>query len=205
MKQIPVESRFAAFGKPISRAISRTRVFRRSPTGKQCSRELRLVQPVQEVALVLARIDPAQKFVPAHRLTDPRVVSRRDVLCAELQRMVEKRLELDLGIAEHVGVRRAAGRVFAQELGEHAVLVLGREVDRLEFDADHIGRRGRVDQILARRAVLVVVIVFPVLHEESDDVVTLLLQQPGRDRGVDPARHTDDDTPFAHVSADGCV
>ena len=61
--------------------------------------------------------------------------------------MVEESLELDLGIAQHVGVRRAAGLVFAQELGEHAVLVVGREVDVLDVDAQHIGHAGRVDEV----------------------------------------------------------
>ena len=45
--------------------------------------------------------------------------------------------------------------------------------DRLELDADDVGRRGGVDQVLARRAVLVVVVVLPVLHEQADDVVAL--------------------------------
>ena len=119
--------------------------------------------------------------------------------------MIEKRLELDLGIAQHVGVRRAAGRVFAQELGKHAVPVFGGKVDGVEFDADDVGGRGRVDQVLARRAVFVVVIVFPVLHEEADDIEALLLQQPGRDGGINPARHADDDAPLAHANTDGCA
>jgi len=38
----------------------------------------------------------------------------------------EKGLEPDLGNAQHVGVGRAAGVVFAQELGEDAVFVVER-------------------------------------------------------------------------------
>jgi hypothetical protein len=59
-----------------------------------------------------------------------------------------KGLELDLGVAQHVGVGRAAGLVLAQELGEHAVLVVGREVDVLDLDADHVGHRGGVQEVL---------------------------------------------------------
>jgi len=37
-----------------------------------------------------------------------------------------------------------------------------------------------VDPVLPRRAVLAVVVVFPVLHEKADHVVTLLFEQPMR-------------------------
>jgi hypothetical protein len=46
---------------------------------------------------------------------------------------------------------------------------------------------------LARRAVFVVIVVFPVLHEQADDFVALLLEQVGSDGGVDAAGQTDDD------------
>ena len=54
MKQMPVESFFVAFGRPISAAIRRTSVFAQLADRKQRARELRLGQAVQEVALVLA-------------------------------------------------------------------------------------------------------------------------------------------------------
>jgi hypothetical protein len=54
-----------------------------------------------------------------------RVVAGRDQVGAQLHGVVEEGLELDLGVAQHVRVRRAAGLVLAQELGEHAVLVFG--------------------------------------------------------------------------------
>ncbi len=123
----------------------------------------------------------------------------------QLDRVIEERLELDLRIAQHVRIRRTAGCVLAQELGKHAVPVLGGEVDGFKLDADHVGRGGRVDQVLSRRAVLVVVIVLPVLHEQADDLVALLFQQPRRDRGVDPARHADNDAPLVHATTDGCA
>ncbi|MNT59837.1 hypothetical protein D3C72_1973780 [compost metagenome] len=130
--------------------------------------------------------------------------------------MVEEGLELDLGIAQHVGIGRAPGRVFAQKVGKHAVLVLGGKVDRLHVDADQVGHRHHVQPVLARGAVLAVVIVFPVLHEQADDLVALLLEQPRGDRRIDPARHAHHDTfsgtthgcapsGTAAASADGCV
>ncbi|EDT37445.1 hypothetical protein BamMEX5DRAFT_6774 [Burkholderia ambifaria MEX-5] len=162
-------------------------------------RQLRLVQPVQEVRLVFRMIERLQQFEATVALAHARVVAGRDHFRVERHRVIEERLELDLGVAQHVGVRRAAGRVFAQEFGEHAVLVLGREVHRFHVDADQVGDRHDVDPVLARRAVFAVVIVFPVLHEQADHVVPLFLQQPRGHRRIDAARHAHDYTALGHL------
>ena len=117
----------------------------------------------------------------------------RDALGAQRHRVVEEGLELDLGVAQHVGIGRAARLVLGEETREHAVAVFGGEVDRLDLDADLLGDRHRVDQVLARGAVLVVVVVLPVLHEEADHVVARALQQERGDGGIDSAGEADDD------------
>ena len=167
---------------------------------EQRARQLLLIQAVQEVALVLAAVDALEQLESASPLAHPSVVAGGDALGTQPERVVEKRLELDLGVAQHVGIRRAAGLVFAQELGEHAVLVLGREVDMLEFDADHVGHGSGIDEIDVGTAILVVVVIFPVLHEDADHFVTLALEQPGRDRGVDPAGQADHHTRRTHAA-----
>ena len=147
---------------------------------------------MQKIALILGRIFAAQQAVAPIRRLDARVMPGGDLARPEPHRVVEERLELDLGVAEHVRVGCAAGGVLAQEIGEHPVLVLGAEVHRLEFDADHVRGRRRVDEVLARGAVLVRVVVLPVLHEETHDVVSLALEQQRGDRRVDAAGHADD-------------
>ncbi len=89
--------------------------------------------------------------------------------------------------------------MLAQELGEHAILVFGGEVDVLDLDVQHVGDAGGVEEVLARRAVLVVVIVFPVLHEDADDLVPLLLEQVGRHRRIDTAGQADHHTLRTHA------
>jgi hypothetical protein len=73
--------------------------------------------------------------------------------------MVEEGLELDLGVAQDVGVGRAPGLVLAQEFRKDAVLVLGREVDVLDVDADHIRHAGGIEPVLSTGAVLAVVVI----------------------------------------------
>ena len=117
----------------------------------------------------------------------------RDALGAHGHGVVEERLELDLGVAEHVRVRRAARAVLGEEAREDALAVLRREVHGLDLDAHLVGHGHRVDEILARGAVLVVVVVLPVLHEEADHVVALPLEQQRGDGRIDTSGEPDDD------------
>ena len=59
--------------------------------------------------------------------------------------MIEKGIELDLAVAQDIGVRRAAGLIVVQEIGKHALAVLAGEVHGLDLDTDHVGDRGGVD------------------------------------------------------------
>ena len=148
MKQMPVESFFACVGMPSRRAIARTSRFAISPSGNSTGANCRLRKPMQKVALVLGRIGRLEQF-DARRITrrspHARIVAGRNVIGGKVLRVVEKRAELDLAVAEDVGIRRAAGLVFAQEMGEYALAVLGREVDGLELDAEHVGYGRGID------------------------------------------------------------
>jgi hypothetical protein len=62
-------------------------------------------------------------------------------------------------------------------MGENALAVFGGEVHHLDLDAERVGDAHHVDQILARRTILVGIVVFPVLHEQADHVPALLLEQ----------------------------
>ena len=138
-------------------------------------------------------------FVQAH----PGVVAGGNFLGAQAHGVVQKSLELDFGVAQDVGVGRAAGLVFAQELGEHAVFVVGGKVDMLDLDAQHVGHGGGIDKVDVGRAELAVVVIFPVLHEDADDLVALLLEQVRRHGRVHPAAEPDHDALFVSRLHDG--
>ena len=162
------------------------------PDGEHDARELRLSEAMQEIALILGRIDRLEQFEPSRRFSHARIVAGGDVLRAQRHRMVQESLELDFGIAQDVRVGRAACRIFREEGAEDALLVLGREIHRLELDSDHLGDRGAVDEVLPRRAVLVVVVLLPVLHEKADHVEAPALQEQRGDRRIHAARHAYD-------------
>src|SRR5487761_2452975 len=111
----------------------------------------------------------------AHK-TDASVVPGGDAPGAEREVVIEKGPELDFGIAQYVRIGRAPGLVLGEEGAEHALLVLGGEIHRFELDADHVRNRRAIDQVLARRTIRVIVVVFPVLHEQADDLEAGALQ-----------------------------
>ncbi len=158
---------------------------------KQRARELRLIESVQKVALVFRGVQPAQQLEAVVGLTYPRVMSGGDAVCAQAHGMVEKGLELDLGVAQHVWVGRASGGIFAQKFGKHPLFVFRREIHRLDVDADTVGHARGVEPVLTRGAVFAVIVVFPVFHEQANDRVTLLFEQPGGHGGIDTAGKAD--------------
>jgi hypothetical protein len=156
---------------------------------KQRARQLRLVQPVEEVALVLGAVLSLEQFEAAVEFAHLRIVAGGDAPGTESDGVIEEGAELDFRIAQHVRIGRAPGLVLAQEAREHALLVLGREIDDFEVHADDVCRRHRVDQVLPGRTVFVGVVVFPVLHEQADDLVAGPLEQQRRHRRIDAAGH----------------
>ena len=145
---------------------------------------------MEEIALVLGAIDAAQE--PA-ALTDARVVTGCEALRPEAPGVVEPDSELDLAIAEHVGIRRPSGFELCEEMREHALAVLWRETRLVDRDAEFVGDAPRVLEIVCRRAVTLVVF-DPVRHEECFDLVPGIPEEGGRNRGVHATRERDDHT-----------
>ena len=120
----------------------------------------------------------------------------REMRGAEALRPLERHAELDLAIAQHVGIRRAAGAMLAQELAEHLLAVLPGEARAVQSNAE-LGRdRARV-LIVLRGGAVAVVVLLPVAHEEALHVVARILQEQRRDCGVDAPGQPDDDA-LAH-------
>ena len=149
-----------------------------------------LVEPVQKVTLVLAGVKSFKQFVALGKGIEPnpRIVASGYFFSPQAHGMVQKGLELDLGVAQNIGVGGAPAAVLAQKLGKHPVFVLDGKVDMFNLDANHIGHGGGIHKVNvggAVSAVLVTVrpggaiVVFPVFHEDANHFMALLLEQPG--------------------------
>ena len=108
-------------------------------------------------------------------------MTRGDFFGPQAHGVVQKRLEFDLGIAQDVRVGCESGLVFAHKLRKNPVFVIGRKIDVFNLDAQHIGHGRGIDKVDVGRAVLAVIVVFPVFHEDADHLVALLLEQMGGD------------------------
>ncbi len=153
-------------------------------TGSECAR----AELVQEIALVLVAIEPAEQ---ARARRGSRVVPGRKAIGAEASRVGEPAAELDLAVAEHVGIRRAAGAQLVEEMREHTHAVFGGEVRAVQRDAELGADAPRILEVRGRGAVAGLVLL-PVRHEQRLDLAAGIQQQQRRDRGVHPARERDD-------------
>jgi hypothetical protein len=81
-------------------------------------------------------------------LGHPRVVAGGDALGAQLAGGIQEVLELHFAVAQHVRVRRAAGRVFGQEVLEHALPVLAGEIAEVERDAEQAAHGHRIAAVI---------------------------------------------------------
>ena len=106
---------------------------------------------------------------------------------AQSLRVPQAIAELDLAVAQHIGIRRATGTILGKEISEHTVAVLRGEVHRVQLDAELRGDPSRILEIFRRRAVALLVVV-PVVHEQRLHVVAGPPQQQCRDGGIDATR-----------------
>ncbi|CSP98036.1 Uncharacterised protein [Shigella sonnei] len=62
----------------------------------------------------------------------------------------------------------------------------------MQFNAELVADSLGISQIRCRCAIFLTVVFFPVLHKQAFNLISLLLQQPGRNGGIDTAGHADD-------------
>ncbi len=152
---------------------------------------------MQEVALILAAIARLVKLDSARTLDEPRVVARGEVGAAESSHVVQRHAELDLAVAEHVGVWGPSSLVLTEEVLEYPIAILRGEAHSVQGNAEFLGNCARILEVLRGRAVAVAIVV-PVAHEERLGVEALLLQEEGRDGGIDSAGEADNDALGGH-------
>ena len=127
------------------------------------------------------------------------VMPRGDIVRAQLFRLFEEGPELDFPIAQYVGVGRSARLVLGEEIGEYSIHILLGEVDRIIGDIDQGAHATDVGVVLLGGTAPVLVVFFPVEHEQPDDVITLLFQKQSGNGAIHTAAHADDDC-FRHKS-----
>ena len=120
----------------------------------------------------------------------------RQHLGAEVARGGEQVAELDRHVAVDAGHRRLAVNVALGETVDHRFLEAALIVEHVMRNADALGDRARVVDVLTRAAGALAVgggAVVVKLQRDADHVIALGLQQRRGHRGIDAAGHGDDD------------
>ncbi len=122
-------------------------------------------------------------------------MSRRDEIRAELIRAVNQPAELQILIAHHARIRRAAGLVFVGEILDDVLLEFRRLVNQVIRNVELVADGARVgDGLRAAAFVLRAVhaILRPEFERDADDIVALLDQKRRRRRGINSSAHAAD-------------
>ncbi|MCY1214233.1 hypothetical protein D9M72_260410 [compost metagenome] len=167
---------------------------------EQGAGDLLAADGMEEVALVLVRVQALEQFGAAIDIAAAHIVAGGDQVSSQRQGVVEEGFELDLAIAEDVRVRRAAGLVLGKEVLEHVVPVLRREVGRVQLDADAVADGLGVGQVDLGGAVFGAVVLVPVLHEQAFHLIALFEEEEGGDRRIDAAGHADYDAGIGWIT-----
>ncbi len=155
---------------------------------KIAPRELAGVERMQEVTLVLGRIQSAQQTIAG---SDARVVTGGKSVGAETPCIGQANAELHLAIAQHIGVRRPAGLQLGQEMREHARAILGGKTDLVQRYVELRADPPRILKIRGTGAITVFVFL-PVRHEQGFDVLARIEQQQCSHRRIHAAGQGND-------------
>ena len=128
--------------------------------------------------------------IAAHHLVATAVVSRSNVISTQFKCLFQKDIELDLAVAQHVGVGRASALILRKHIIDHTTLVLLREIDHVQRNIQSFGYQLGKNAVVVPRTVAFerTCRVVPIDHKESDHVVALLFEQIGRHRRIDTSR-----------------
>ena len=159
---------------------------------EQGAGKLFLRQLAEEIALVLVRVgtrqDAVEPFpVRSGAFRPAAVMPGGHIVGPEALRGLQEGVELDLTVAEDVGIGGPPGGIFGEHLVHDALAVGFGKVHEIEGNADLARNQFRHETVFLPLAVAVQsrVGVMPVLHEHGEYVVPLLLEQQGRDAGID--------------------
>ena len=189
MKQTSWLSGLSAVRRSISAARGAHLDLVHAADGEHRAGELRLVEHVHDVALVLLRVMAALEGERSvAETTDRRMVAGRHRVEAEQIGTLGEPGELHRAVALDARVRRDPGGVRLDVRLDDMGVEVVTEVEHEVVDVELLGDASRVVDV-GHRAASGVGVATPQLHRDTDDLVALLLEQERGNGGVDPAAH----------------
>jgi hypothetical protein len=165
-------------------------LFGHVPNGKQSSGQLLLAQGVEEVGLILVGIHSPEQGIPTVLPADLGVVPRGQVIRLQIQGLFQESLELDLLVAQNIGIGRAPPLVLLQEIDENPIPVLLFKIHCIIRNADLIADPPHIIIVFIRCAQAAFIPLIPVLHEDTYDFIACFFQHQCGDGGIHSPGHS---------------
>src|SRR5690606_12056934 len=98
--------------------------------------------------------------------------------------------ELDLFVAEYIGIGSASPLVLFQEVDENPLPILLFKIHCIIRNADLIANPPHIVEVLICCAETTLVSLVPILHKDAYDLVTRLLEHKCGHGGINPSGHS---------------
>lgn len=157
-------------------------------------RKLALIQTVERVGLVLESVHRAMQREPITATTEPRIMARGDMRCANGTHLFEQHSELDALVAAQARVGRAPRHVLRLETGDDMLPESRLEIPGVMADAKLAGNAPGIAHGIKRTAAALAVMLRVARQHRQGYAhnVEAPRHAPCRGKtGIDPSRHGD--------------
>ena len=166
---------FTCYGKPFFPAQSPNILFLQFANGKEHFFHLSTGEPCQKIRLILACIQGTQKPRPPRRLVQTGIMTGGHIICTGRKSKLQKSTELDLTVAQYIGVGRTAAAIFLQKIRKYSLPIFFGKVHGIIGDVQLLANLADILIILFCGARTVLFL--PVFHKHGGDIVPLPLQK----------------------------
>jgi len=115
----------------------------------------------------------------------------RDEVPVKAPRVFPENAEFNFSVAQDIGIWRAPGAVFVEEVAEDTVPVLTCKIDVMQGYIELLTNLSRILQVFRGRAVTVVIL--PIGHVQGVNLGALLFEENCRYSGIHAAGQSEDD------------
>src|SRR5258705_7270910 len=171
----------------------------------QGTSKLRLAQTEKEIGLIFARVAALSQNCVISVVFNDRVMPRCDIVATQSGCFAPEVAKLELLVAHHTRVWRAASLVFAGEIINDQPLELVGLINDVMWNSQRMRHAARISNRLGSAAFVFRAgdtILRPYFHGYADDLVALLAQQISCDAGVHSPAHPQQNALFLWIHPD---
>ena len=114
----------------------------------------------------------------------------------QLHGEIQKRLEFDFPVAQHIRVGGTSRPVFIEKQGKHAVFIFLGKIHGVIGNINAFAHVLHIPPIAFGGANAVFILLLPIFHKNANHIIALALEQQRGNRAVHAAGHSNDHPHF---------